>query len=528
MRTIVLTLPVRPTPLRMKNRQINLLPIEELLERLLLDCRATLPSSKAASELELRFTGGWVRDKLLGIQSHDVDVALSSMTGMQFGAALEQFVSKEGAKYEQEAKELGVSSGLKSLHQIAANPEKSKHLETVTTKIFGLDVDLVNLRKETYSEDSRNPQMEFGTPEEDALRRDATVNALFYNLHTEQIEDFTSHGLDDMAAGIIRTPLEPHQTFMDDPLRVLRLIRFASKLGYTIDHAARSSMADPRIHKALKEKISRERVGVEVLKMINGGNPLMAFQTIWEMDLFATVFTETRDESIETLRNSLPDSRPTGPWPPTWPHAYELLTALLDDSSELGRTLTRTETDAESLWLMAAYAPLLSLTSEKVVEHARYGIKATNKISKLLEKATWNNGVIVDMINKVAKEGTASRSTIGMALRSWGTSWRTQVLYALLAKAVTLDTTDGFFEEQIGLYRKFVETIAHLNLQDAAIEKPLLNGNEIQEAFQVQKSGPWMKNALDYVSKWQFDHPNGSKDEAQAWLLQHREALNVS
>src|SRR5205823_5119318 len=80
------------------------------------------------------------------------------------------------------------------LAEIKANPEKSKHLDTVTTRILGLDIDLVNLRRETYTEESRNPQMEFGTPEEDALRRDATVNAMFYNIETQQIEDFTGRG----------------------------------------------------------------------------------------------------------------------------------------------------------------------------------------------------------------------------------------------------------------------------------------------------------------------------------------------
>ena len=84
--------------------------------------------------------------------------------------------------------------------------------------------------------------MEFGTPEEDALRRDATVNALFYNINTEQIEDFTNQGFDDMAKRIIRTPLEPYQTFKDDPLRVLRLIRFASRLDYTIDSESLKAM----------------------------------------------------------------------------------------------------------------------------------------------------------------------------------------------------------------------------------------------------------------------------------------------
>ena len=148
-----------------------------------------------------------------------------------------------------------------NLHKIAANPEKSKHLETVTTKILGYDVDFVNLRKETYTEDSRHPQMEFGTAKEDALRRDATVNALFYNLHTDKVEDFTG-GLGHMSEKLIKTPLDPYQTFVDDPLRVLRLIRFASRLGFSIDPESEKAMSDPGIQEALKMKIKIGRAHV--------------------------------------------------------------------------------------------------------------------------------------------------------------------------------------------------------------------------------------------------------------------------
>ncbi len=158
---------------------------------------------------------------------------------------------------------------LGSLHKIKANPEKSKNLETATTKIFGFDVDFVNLRKETYEADSRNPKMEFGTAVEDALRRDATINALFYNLHTDEVEDFTG-GLKDLDDKYIRTPMEPRTTFLDDPLRVLRLIRFASRLGFRIDAESERWMGDEGIKEALKLKISRERVGVEVEKMLKG------------------------------------------------------------------------------------------------------------------------------------------------------------------------------------------------------------------------------------------------------------------
>jgi hypothetical protein len=235
----------------------------------------------------LRFTGGWVRDKLLGVDSKDIDVAINNMTGLQFGLKLQDYLRRHAEKYSVGREETRLTTegspsaggGLAdeksrsrevSLHKIEANPERSKHLETVTTKILGLDIDLVNLRTETYSEDSRNPQVSFGTAEEDALRRDATINALFYNLNSSSLEDFTCRGLSDLRSKIIRTPLEPRQTFMDDPLRVLRLIRFASRFGFDIEESTRRAMDDDAIRSALLMKISRERVGIEIEKMLTG------------------------------------------------------------------------------------------------------------------------------------------------------------------------------------------------------------------------------------------------------------------
>lgn len=258
--------------------KIQLTPIESTLRTLLLDVAQYIHEKDQGSngsnrpETVLRFTGGWVRDKLLGVDSHDIDVGISNMTGYQFGNQLKEYLDKPNnlEKYKQ-ALPNGEKDSIVSLHKIEANPEKSKHLETVTTKIFGMDIDLVNLRKETYSEDSRNPQMEFGTAVEDAVRRDATINALFYNLNESRLEDLTQRGLEDMKKKIIRTPLEPYQTFKDDPLRVLRLIRFASRLGYQIESETERAMQNEDIGVALKLKISKERVWAELEKMLRGG-----------------------------------------------------------------------------------------------------------------------------------------------------------------------------------------------------------------------------------------------------------------
>ena len=256
----------RKTPRKMATTHIQLTPRENQLRQLLLDVARYIDESKEIKEkLELRFAGGWVRDKLLNIESHDIDTAINAMTGYAFSTKMQDYLKDE----ENRKKHALEATDIRNLHKILANPEKSKHLETATTKIFGFDVDFVNLRKETYSEDSRNPQMEFGTAKEDALRRDATINALFYNLHSNQVEDFTG-GLEDLKTKLIRTPLDPRTTFMDDPLRVLRLIRFASRLSFSIDAMSEAHMSDPSVMEALKLKISRERVGVELEKMLKG------------------------------------------------------------------------------------------------------------------------------------------------------------------------------------------------------------------------------------------------------------------
>ena len=183
--------------------------------------------------LELRITGGWVRDKLLGNESHDIDIAVNHLTGEEFVDGLHDYL-------RQHEPELSMNH----VHTIKMNPEKSKHLETCTTKLFGVDIDFVNLRSEEYTHDSRVPSIEFGTPEQDAVRRDATLNALFYNLNQGEIEDYTKRGLSDLQNGILKTPLAPIKTFLDDPLRIIRLIRFASKFNFVVESETLNAMKE--------------------------------------------------------------------------------------------------------------------------------------------------------------------------------------------------------------------------------------------------------------------------------------------
>ncbi|EFJ33107.1 hypothetical protein SELMODRAFT_84963 [Selaginella moellendorffii] len=208
---------------------------------------------KCDLKTEVRVAGGWVRDKLLGVESHDLDIALDGMTGQQFCDRVLPCLRKTDPSC--------------SYKVIKSNPERSKHLETTKLEILGGELDVVNLRSETYSNDSRIPtSMKFGTPSEDAYRRDLTINSLFYNVAADKVEDFTGRGLCamDLKLGKIRTPLPPLVTFLDDPLRVLRSIRFAARFNFELDEELECVASADSVKAAFETKITRERISQEV------------------------------------------------------------------------------------------------------------------------------------------------------------------------------------------------------------------------------------------------------------------------
>jgi tRNA nucleotidyltransferase/poly(A) polymerase len=232
-----------------------------------------------------RVAGGWVRDRFLGYEGkNDIDLALDNMLGSQLADVLVQWNEKQG---------------LPPLHYhvVQLNPEKSKHLETATMKLGKFDVDFVNLRSESYSEDSRIPAMKFGSPLEDALRRDLTINSLFYNINTQEVEDFTGKGVQDLRDGIIRTPMPAMRTLLDDPLRAFRAVRFASRFHFRVDPELRAAIQHPEVHANLQHKVSRERISQEVLQMLS--HPEASTEAailLYQMDLLPLVLTTPFDE----------------------------------------------------------------------------------------------------------------------------------------------------------------------------------------------------------------------------------------
>lgn len=185
---------------------------------------------------------------------------------------------------------------------VALNPEKSKHLETATMKIGEFEIDFVNLRTETYSSESRIPLMQFGTPYEDAARRDLTINSLFYNINDRTLEDFTGSGINDLNCRLIRTPLPALVTLTDDPLRILRAVRFACRLGFSFADDLVEAARSPSVRESLVSKVSRERISQEVEQMMSEPSSARSLMFLHRLDLLSVVLlSSNQKEDMESL-----------------------------------------------------------------------------------------------------------------------------------------------------------------------------------------------------------------------------------
>jgi poly(A) polymerase len=165
-----------------------------------------------------------------------------------------------------------------------------KNFGTAMIKYGDLELEFVGARKESYQRDSRKPIVENGSLEEDQARRDFTINALAISLNplsTNVIDPFG--GLSDLEKKILRTPLAPDQTYSDDPLRMMRAIRFASQLGFTIDEA---SLASIKRNKERIHIVSQERITEELNKIILSAVPSVGFKLLFECGLLDLIFPE--------------------------------------------------------------------------------------------------------------------------------------------------------------------------------------------------------------------------------------------
>lgn len=227
--------------------------------------------------LDCYVVGGYVRDLFLERPSNDIDVVVVG-SGIKVANALRK---KMGRK---------------------ANISVFKNFGTAQVKYKGLEIEFVGARRESYSHDSRKPIVEDGTLEDDQNRRDFTVNAMAIQLNRAHFGELVDPfgGIEDLEDGIIRTPLDPDITFSDDPLRMLRCVRFATQLHFFIEDETFEALG--RNAHRLKI-ISGERISEELNKTIKAAQPSRGFVDLQRSGLLQLILPELAGLDIVETRN---------------------------------------------------------------------------------------------------------------------------------------------------------------------------------------------------------------------------------
>ncbi|ONK77484.1 uncharacterized protein A4U43_C02F7040 [Asparagus officinalis] len=458
-------------------------------------------------ETQLRVAGGWVRDKLLDKDCYDIDIALDNMLGREFCDKVNEYLQCAGEEQQ------GVAV-------IQSNPDQSKHLETARMRIYDTWIDFVNLRSETYVENSRIPTMKFGTAMEDAFRRDLTINSLFYNINTNSVEDFTRRGLRDLKNGYIATPLPPKSTFLDDPLRVLRAIRFGARFAFELDEELKKAASDEEVKTALADKISRERIGHEVDLMISGNHPVKAMAYICDLQLFFTVFI-------------LPDN----PQP-----------EVFEGCDRMSKALVIAGMSSDRLYFYGTlFLPLRNMVyidrKSKKIPVTSYIFKNSLKLKNsdaemvvslhaacerfislipLLE-ANRDSEVKFELEDEYLDISPISRMRVlaGLLLRQIKDFWRVSLLMSTLIYPTddhSYDSNGHLAPDHREIFLKVESTITELGLDKVWELKPLLDGKAIMGVLQLKTGGPLVKEWQDRVVKWQLAHPESTAEECLDWM----------
>ncbi|WVQ71672.1 hypothetical protein IAR50_001212 [Cryptococcus sp. DSM 104548] len=380
-------------------------------------------ASAQSPPVECRIAGGWI----LSLPSADLDIALSISSGYAFAASFVDFVKAKG-----------ISTG-----------------------------------------------SEPGTPYEDATRRDLTINALFYNVHTRQIEDWTEKGLADLENQIARTPLAPRQTFQDDPLRIVRCVRFASRFNLHIAEDAYECIKEDDVKSGIITKVSKERIGIEMTKMIHK-NPFRALELIHELGLHPYVFNcdqnPPRHEAFATA---------------------QILRALSDRKSV-----------DEMLWLATAATPFRDMDVKRKGKSFPATAIVIGEGLKLSTEIKTSVSNLFDAVKVIDPKATR-RSDIGAVLQLPSVRpWRRSLIWAVVMEVLPQwkGDWDAGAEAVFQKYEEFEARIESLGLPEA-IDQPLLLNTLLSVS-----PGPLITVVRQSLNLWQLDHPEATRDQAEAWL----------
>ena len=233
--------------------------------------------------------GGFVRDLIMGKDPKDIDLLIDGDINAGAGITFAEWFCKKEKIFKKDS-----------------NPLVYGLYGTAMFQFMGEKIECVAPRSEKYQNDSRKPVVSSCTLEDDCFRRDFTVNYLFINIYNNELVDYSKNGLNDIKNKVIRSTSNPDVIFTEDPLRILRAIRFATMFNSTIEEKTFEGM---KRHVDRLEIISKERIQDEFSKMITSDNPEFAIRLLFEIGAYKYVFDKLMFESdLKYLAKSIPAS----------------------------------------------------------------------------------------------------------------------------------------------------------------------------------------------------------------------------
>lgn len=485
---------------------------------------------KYAPSVQVYIVGGLIRDRLIGLPSHDLDIMIYPMKAEDFARLITSHLKT------------------KDPHIIKDNPEKSKFISTskiyLPTQYGTQEIDIAQARQDVYRGDSRIPEVKIATPEGDAYRRDLTINSLMYSLNDDKIIDFTGMGIKDLISNTIRTPQEPLKTFSEDPLRIFRCVVYAAKLNGTIDPQTYQAMTNPALRDEIKQKVSKERIGQEFLKMLKNPNPDYALKLLKDTGLWEDIISEalrgTKYEGkmaqVDMNQNNVNHQLTL------WEHTLQVVKNVLNKYPEA---------DSEKRIIMV----LAALTHDlgKLFKDIQGESKSHPGNTSYLGHADESKNIVEYILKYLSIGDPYIKQVAGLAqehmrphhfteqeqggaralrkfLRNMGEvslNWL-DVFNLAVADAYSkgLEIDPNTVKQYQELEQRLQEAFTTLSPTKDMSIKPILNGNEIMQILNV-KPGAWMAEITNFVKELRDENPNITKEEAARLLKEKYQNANL-
>jgi tRNA nucleotidyltransferase/poly(A) polymerase len=512
---------------------IKLTSLETDIFKILLDT-----NTLQKCESTIRVAGGWVRDKMMGNESDDIDITIDNMSGLSFALKVA------------EQMELGDEPGV-----VKANPEKSKHIETAILNILGMEVQFTGFRKETYDGKSRIPIVEHGDLLEETFRRDFTINSLYYNINNKKVEDISEQGLRDLNLKTIRLMVPPKdiwkrmgiedlssankKSFTDDPLRVLRAIRFGCRFNFGLSKELVSAALKPDVLKAFKDKVSRERMQIEFRKMMSGSDPERALGLIKDLGYLDILLPLPKGYLYWTMDQNTPYHE-FNVWDHTMAAIENLqtiiksidlsdddrfimnLAILLHDVGKLNPKVhgkKKTKNGTRTTYYGAGGHEKHSMVSAETMLLNLPGIRNSEikRVQILIEGSSRVNPNYIPNNQKC----NLGNKALGKFVLFTKDDWQ-KAIFVNMADA-TSKRKNAIKDFDFTYHSDMMSKIRSLGPKKVMNLKPLLNGTEIISIV-AKEPGPWVSTIISKMIEWQLKNPKVTRKDAEGFVKSFKKA----